>query len=90
MVPLLVTFLHLAQRRAHAASLAAIAPIALVAVSVYAASGDVAWDAAGWIALGALFGAPLGVRVLRRAPEDALRLSFALVAIVAGVRLVTG
>lgn len=88
MVPLLIAGLAVTQRSAHAISLAAIAPIALVAITVYGATDQVWWTAAAWIAAGAVVGAPIGVRVLRRAPEQALRLSFALVAVVAGLRLV--
>lgn len=87
MVPLLVMLLALPQRSAHAISLASIAPIAVVAVSVYVRQGEVWWAAAGLIAAGTIIGAPIGVRILARAPEHVLKGAFGLVALAAGLRL---
>lgn len=88
MVPLIVVLLSRSQREAHAISLAAIAPIAVVAVAVYLSRGELWWAAALLIAAGSMIGAPLGVKVLRRAPERFLRLGFGFVALAAGLRLV--
>jgi uncharacterized protein len=87
MVPLLVMLLGIPQRSAHAVSLASIAPIAVVAVTVYVARGEVWWAAAGLIAAGTVLGAPLGVKILARAPENALQGAFGIVALLAGIRL---
>lgn len=89
-VPLLVLLLAMPQRRAHAASLAAIAPIALVAAAVYGARGEIWWPATFVIAAGSIVGAPIGVKILRRAPERALKLAFAVLALAAGIRMVLG
>ena len=86
-VPLLVANLKIAQRRAHAISLAAIIPAALVGTAVYGEAGELSWSAAGWLALGALVGAPLGVRALARRSDRELGIVFLLFSIVAGVRL---
>lgn len=87
MVPLLVAALHVEQRRAHAASLAAIVPASAVASIVYSSQGDLSWRAALALAIGAVLGAPIGVRILARAPERALALVFLSFAAIAGVRL---
>lgn len=86
-VPLLVASAGVPQRRAHAVSLAAIIPAAIVGTVVYASAGEISWEAAGWLAVGALVGAPLGVRLLARSSDRVLAFVFLLWAIVVGVRL---
>lgn len=77
-VPGLVLFGGMEQRRAHATSLAAIVPIALAAVVGYALDDSVDWAAAGLLAAGAIGGTVAGTRFLRRIPQRALRVIFAL------------
>jgi uncharacterized membrane protein YfcA len=77
-VPGLVLFGRMEQRRAHATSLAAIIPIALAAVVGYALDDSVDWAAAGLLTAGAIAGTVAGTRFLRRIPQRALRLIFAL------------
>ena len=87
MVPLLVANLGLAQRRAHATSLAAILPAALVGAVIYAGAGEFSIAAAAWLALGSIVGAPLGVRLLARTSDRALAIAFLLFSIVVAIRL---
>jgi uncharacterized protein len=77
-VPGLVLFGGMEQRRAHATSLAAIVPIALAAVVGYALEDSVDWAAAGLLVAGAITGTVAGTRFLRRIPQRALRVIFAL------------
>ena len=77
-VPGLVLFGGMEQRRAHATSLAAIVPIALGAVVGYAIDDGVDWAAAGLLTAGAIAGTVVGTRTLRRIPARALRVIFAL------------
>jgi uncharacterized membrane protein YfcA len=86
-VPLLVANLGLAQRRAHATSLAAIAPAAAVGALVYANVSEVSWPTMGWLAIGAVIGAPLGVRVLSRSSDRALAVVFLAFSVLVGLRL---
>ncbi|MGW8429812.1 sulfite exporter TauE/SafE family protein [Curtobacterium citreum] len=67
-VPALMAFLHLDQRRASATSLVAIAPAAVVGAITYGVQGEVHWLAALTLAVGSVVGAPLGARLLRRLP----------------------
>lgn len=67
-VPALMAFLHLDQRRASATSLVAIAPAALVGAITYAVQGEVHWLAALTLAVGSVIGAPIGARLLRALP----------------------
>lgn len=87
-VPGLVLVARIAQRRAHATSLAAILPVGIVGAAVYAiAEGSVDLGLAIAIAAGSVIGAPLGVRALGVIPEPALRLVFVAVLVASGARL---
>lgn len=67
-VPALMAFARMDQRRASATSLVAIAPAAVVGAVTYAAQGEVHWLAALTLAVGSVIGAPLGARLLRALP----------------------
>ena len=88
MVPGLVFALGATQHQAHATSLAAIVPIGLVGFAVFALHGEVHYAIAGLLVVGALVGAPIGARVMSRIPERPLAIVFAIVLVVAGVRLI--
>jgi len=77
-VPGLVLFGGMEQRRAHATSLAAIVPIALGGVVGYAIEDGVDWAAAGLLTAGALAGTVVGTRFLRAIPQPTLRVIFAI------------
>ncbi|HJR18693.1 MAG TPA: sulfite exporter TauE/SafE family protein [Actinomycetota bacterium] len=88
LVPGLVAALGASQHQAHATSLAAIVPIGLVGFAVFALDGRVNYAIAGLLVLGALVGAPVGARAMSRVPERPLAIAFAIVLVVAGVRLI--
>lgn len=87
MVPAMVLFLRLSQHRAHATSLAAIAPIALVACVSYAVAGEISYLAALLLIPTSMLGANLGARLMRGLNEVALRRVFGLVMIAVAVRM---
>lgn len=87
MVPLLTLFGGLTQHRAHATSLAAIIPIAAVSAGAFAAADQVDYAVAAALALGAIFGAPLGARIMAGAGEGALKTMFGLLLLVVSVQL---
>jgi uncharacterized membrane protein YfcA len=60
----------------------------LVAAVVFIAVTDVAWEAAGLVALGAVVGGQVGARIGRRVPQPVLRGLVVLVGVVAIVALV--
>lgn len=90
MVPLLVAAAAFSQHRAHATSLAAIVPIASVAVLVFAAEGVVEYDTAALLAVGAVVGAPLGARVMAAVGERSLEAAFGLFLVAVGIAMVAG
>ncbi len=86
MVPGLVLWLGLEQHRAHATSVATIIAIASAGVVPFAIDGEVRWDHAGWLLIGALVGAYFGARLVKRVPAVWLARAFVFVALVASVR----
>lgn len=73
MVPLLMWWARMDQRRATATSLLAIVPTGIVGAIGYAAGGQIDLLAGLIIAAGALVGAPIGTWLLRRLPIGWLR-----------------
>lgn len=76
MVPLLMWRTDMDQRRAAATSLVAIVPTAVVSSATYLLHADLDVVAAAWIATGAIGGAVIGTRLLRRLPMTWLRWLF--------------
>jgi uncharacterized protein len=76
MVPLLVWRAGMDHRRAAATSLVAIIPTAVVSSATYLLHADVDVVAAGMISVGAIGGAVVGSRLLRRLPMTLLRWLF--------------
>ncbi|MGW9630266.1 sulfite exporter TauE/SafE family protein [Agromyces sp. NPDC055520] len=87
MVPLLVTFAGMDQRRASATSLAAIVPTAIVGSIAYFASGEVAVIPALFVAAGGIIGSWIGARLLRRLPLGWLRWMFIALIVAVAVRM---
>lgn len=86
-VPGLVFFAKMDQRRAHGTSLAAVLPISLASLITYWTHDHVDWHVALWLAIGAIGGAILGTKLLKTARHDVLSYGFATVLIVSAVRL---
>ena len=87
LVPLLVTFAGLDQRRASATSLLAILPSSVAGAITYLAHGEVDLVAAGVIAVGAVGGSLLGSALLARLPLPALRWGFIALLVLVAARL---
>jgi uncharacterized membrane protein YfcA len=86
-VPGLVFFAKMDQRRAHGTSLAAVLPISLASLVTYWSHDHVVWYVALWLAIGAVGGAILGTKLLKTARHDVLSYGFATVLIVSAIRL---
>lgn len=88
MVPLLVLLAGASQHEAHATSLGAIVPIALIGALAFALEDELSLAAAVALALGALLGAPIGAAVMARTTEQRLRGAFGLLMVGVGVVMV--
>ncbi len=90
MVPLLVAWFALDQRRASATSLLAIVPIATASAAGYALTGAVDLGAGLLLAMGGVVGGQLGTRLLPRTPIPRLQFWFGVLSIATAARLVLG
>jgi uncharacterized protein len=87
MVPLLLAFAGMDQRRAAATSLAAIIPTAIAGSAAYLAQGEVDVPVAVLVAVGGVAGSYLGARLLRRIPLGWLRWLFIALLLAVAVRM---
>ena len=86
-VPGLVFFAKMDQRRAHGTSLAAVLPISIASLITYWSHDHVDWHVALWLAIGAIGGAILGTKLLKTARHDVLSYGFAFILVLSAVRL---
>lgn len=87
-VPGLVLWMGLEQRRAAATSLATIAASAGAALFLFGRASSVDWEAAVYLLVGSAVGASVGARYLDRIPGAWLTWTFATLMVVAAGRLV--
>lgn len=87
MVPLLITFAHMDQRRAATTSLAAIVPAAVAGSITYLANGEIDLLAVLFVAIGGIIGSWMGAWLVRRLPLGWLRWLFIALLIAVAVRL---
>jgi uncharacterized protein len=83
LIPLLVA-IGFSQHEAHATSLAAICPIAAVGAWKFASAGEIELLVVALLVAGALLGAPIGARIMAKAAEGALEVSFGVLMILVG------
>lgn len=86
-VPGLVLFAKMDQRRAHGTSLAAVLPISVSSLITYWAHDHVDWHVAFWLAIGAVGGAFLGTKLLKTVRHDVLSYGFAILLVASAIRL---
>jgi len=87
MVPVLVLLVGMTQHRAHATSLAAIVPIAVVGAVIFGRAQSVDLIAAAILIAGSLVGVQAGTRLMDRLSGDRLALLFAGFVIVVAVAM---
>jgi uncharacterized membrane protein YfcA len=87
MIPLLAWRARMDQRRAAATSLVAIVPTAVVSSAAYLLHGEIDVVAGALVAVGAVAGAVIGSRLLRRLPVTWLRWAFIVFLLTIAVRL---
>ncbi|MDX1691671.1 MAG: sulfite exporter TauE/SafE family protein [Acidimicrobiia bacterium] len=87
LVPGMVVLLGVAQHTAHGTSVAAIIASATSGAARLGIDGEVDWDVAGIVLVGAVVGAFLGARAMNRIPAVWLARAFVVVAIVAAARM---
>ena len=86
-VPGLVLWLAVSQREASGTSIATIVATSAAALVSFEISGYVDWMAAGLVFIGAAVGAVIGARLATQLPERTLTAAFAVILLIAGVRM---
>ena len=89
MVPLLVVA-GFGQHRAHATSLAAIVLIALTAAISFGTAGEADFGLGVTIGVGGVVGSPIGANVMHRVSTKTLAIVFAVVLLLAAIRMISG
>ena len=87
LIPLMVGLLGMSQHRAHGTSLAIIVPTALAATVRYASANPIDWSVAAALAATSVVFAAVGARLTAYINEKLLRRLFALVLLVAALRI---
>ena len=87
-VPLLIAWLAYGEREATGTSMVAIFLIAIVAVAIQAAYGNVSWVDAIVIGIGGTVGAVLGTALQQRVPERAVAGMFSILLFAVAIELV--
>jgi uncharacterized membrane protein YfcA len=90
LIGLLGLFLHEDLQRINAAKNVLAALVNGMAALVFMAVSDVAWTAAGLIAVGSVVGGQLGASIGRRVPSPALRGLIVVVGVIAIVKILAG
>lgn len=90
MVPALALLAGYHHKLATGTSLTAIVPISVAGALGYASAGEIDWAVAGLVAAGAVAGAVVGTRYLRRVNAPTLQLVFAGFMMVTAIRMVAG
>lgn len=88
LVPLILWVIVSDRHIAHATSLAAIIVIASFGMLGFAVEGRVDWVVGAGLAIGGIVGAALGANLMDKMSPSALKIVFAVVLIVAGLRMV--
>ena len=87
-VPLLASVGLLEEREAHATSIAVILPMAVVSMAVYFATGTkLEYEPSAAVTIGVLLGGLIGTFLLKKLPQDVLKIIFYVVMIVAGIKM---
>ena len=86
-VPLLVFAIGLSDKKAHATAILIMLPISIVSFVVYAFTMQIEWTSAIWVTIGSIVGGLVGSLLLKKLSNSWLRAIFAVIMIVAGVRM---
>ena len=89
-VPFLIYFAGLEPKKAHATAIAVILPVTIVSSIVYLMNFDISLKKALPSTVGVILGGVLGAYVLPKMQNGVVMIIFALIMVLAGVRLIMG
>lgn len=88
LVPVLVYFLGLTEKKARATSLFCILPMVIMTAIVYSRNNFINWNIGIKCAVGGIVGGIIGGKLLNKLPVKYLKLSFIVFLIYAGVSII--
>ncbi len=89
-VPFLIYFASLEPKKAHATAIAIILPVTIASAIIYLLSFDISYKKLVPSTIGVLLGGIIGAYVLPKMKNGAVMTVFAVIMILAGVRLILG
>lgn len=87
-VPILQKVLNLDSKESHATAIAVIFPLSLISASIYVFNGYIDSLPLLTVGLGVVLGGILGAYILKILPPKALRIIFALIMFIGGIKLI--
>ncbi|NLJ40556.1 MAG: sulfite exporter TauE/SafE family protein, partial [Clostridiales bacterium] len=87
-VPAMIHLLKVKEHDAHATAIAVILPLSLISIFVYFKNDYFDWDMLWKVSIGGIVGAGIGAWLLPRVTAKLLNKMFAVVMILAGIRMV--
>lgn len=86
-VPVLIFLLSLEEKQAHATAIFCILPLSITSSIIYITKGEFDFFNLGFATLGVVIGGIMGSLLLKKMNNKVLRIIFALIMIIAGVKL---
>jgi len=90
MIPCMISFLGVSQHKAHATSLAAIAPLAVMSAAVYSSYGNLNIYLACVIAVGGVIGAYIGASLMPHVNATVLQRLLGVLCIIMAIKMGVG
>lgn len=90
LIPLLENFLKLETKKAHATAIFVMLPLSIISAVVYLISRNVDIFSLGFVGVGSVVGAIVGAVLLSRLNSKVIRIIFAVVLLIAGVKMIVG
>lgn len=86
-VPLLIFLLGLKEKQAHATAIFCILPLSITSSIIYITQGEFDFSNLGFVSIGVIVGGIIGSIILKKINNKALRVVFALIMIIAGIKI---
>ena len=86
-VPILIFLLGLKEKQAHATAIFCILPLSITSSIIYITQGEFQFYNLGFVSIGVIVGGIIGSLVLKKINNKALRIIFALIMIIAGIKI---
>ena len=87
-VPVLERVLKLDSKHAHATAIFVIFPLSIISASIYVVNGYIKTLPLIYVTIGVIFGGILGAFILKYLPSKIVRIIFAIIMLIGGIKLI--